>query len=120
MGSKYICGSRKFLIASAALAAAVQLARPALGGTNSGEVTISTSGSTALKNWFVKNANTFTDVTPGTQISIGGVEYPPSLSQWSTNGGADGNALAYQLAPNSGTASEVDTGVLTAGAGDPV
>src|SRR3984957_20113433 len=105
--------SRKRLVAMAVIAAAVGAARPVLGGTTGSAETISFSGSTALKNWFVAKTNTFTDVQPGTQITIGGVAYPPSLTQWSTNNGADGNALAYQLAPtsyNSGTA--VNTGIL--------
>jgi hypothetical protein len=104
---------RKRFTAAAILGAAVGAAKPALAGTTGSAETISFSGSTALKNWFVAKTTTFTDVQPGTQISINGVEYPPSLSQWSTNSGADGNALAYQLAPtsyNSGTA--VNSGLL--------
>ncbi len=109
------------VITTAALAAAAQAALPARAGQNTfstgTEVTISTSGSTALKNWFVKNTNTFTDVTPGTQLIIGGTTYPSNLSTWNSNGGS---AFAYQLAPaassptagagavNSGPAQQAD------------
>src|ERR1019366_1149184 len=96
---------------SAAIAAAASAAMPAFGGTTGSEITISTSGSTALKNWFVAKTNSFTDVQPGTQVTIGGVQYPASLSQWSTNGGDDGNALSYQLAPGNGTATAVNSGL---------
>ena len=102
---------------TAALAAAVTAATApvlagataALAGQNPGEVTISTSGSTALKNWLVANTTTFTDVQPGTQVSIGGKAYPPGVGQWAVDGGS---ALVYQLAPGSNPAGEVDTGLI--------
>ena len=96
-------------IALAVLTAAVQTALPAHAGQNNfgnsattgsptpGTVTISTGGSTALKNWFVKTP-TFTDVTPGTYLTIAGVTYPQKLTtqnDWATNGG---RATAFQLA----------------------
>jgi hypothetical protein len=72
-----------------------------------GQISISTAGSTALKNWFVANTQTFTDVTPFTTgvagtgtINIDGQTYPPvsdgGTSYWAGNGGSGGS---YQLAP---------------------
>jgi hypothetical protein len=80
-------------LATATLATLAPISSAAFGGTNSGQVTISTSGSTALKNWFT--GGTFTDVEPNTQISIGGAQYPASLSEWN-------NASLYQLSPKNG------------------
>lgn len=103
---------RNRAVVAAALAAAVQMAAPAFGGQTAGFTTISFAGSTALKNWFVKNTTTFTDVQPDTTLSIDGQQYPPAsaggVNDWSDNGGS---ALLYQLAPSSASAAEVDTGV---------
>ena len=93
-------------VASAALAAAAALAAPALAGTTPGEETISTSGSTALKNWFVAKTNTFTEIQPGTSLTL-------SVGNGNGNGTTTFNATGYQLyqlAPTS-TTSTFDTGV---------
>src|ERR1700722_2066987 len=81
-----------------AIAAAVMaVVAPALAGTTGTEVTISAAGSTALKNWLVKSSTTFTDIQPGTTLSIGGTTYPTDgTSEWSIDGGS---AFLYQLAP---------------------
>jgi hypothetical protein len=98
------------IIAMAALAAAVKIS-PALAASAGPEVTISTSGSTALKNWFVKKTTTFTDLQPGTSINIGGTTYPTAgTSEWEQNGGP---AYSYQLAPKSYSAGALNEGSTT-------
>src|SRR3982751_6108903 len=95
--SQRAMGNRKCgpLALTAAVAAVCAAATPRLfAGTTGSAVTISTSGSTALKNWFVANTNTFTVIQPDTQVTIGGSTYPPNMNQWSDNGG---DALLYQL-----------------------
>jgi hypothetical protein len=75
-----------------------------------GQISISTAGSTALKNWFVASTgkDTFTDITPYTasapgsgSITLNGVTYPPAsdggLNYWAGNGGS---GTSYQLAPS--------------------
>jgi ABC-type phosphate transport system substrate-binding protein len=94
------CGRSRAVLLAAAAAVALPVSR-AVAGTTGSATTISTAGSTALKNWFVKNTTTFTDVTPGTQVDIGGVEYPSSLNEWAPQYGGTGTALAFQLAPKS-------------------
>jgi hypothetical protein len=91
------------VIATAAVAAAAQFT-PLLSRTaHAQQVTISTSGSTALKNWFVKKSTTFTDIQPGTTINIGGTTYPTDgTSEWEQNGGP---AYAYQLAPKANSSA---------------
>ena len=87
------------VLTTAAVATITQLGASAFAGSTAGEVTISTSGSTALKNWFTTGS--FTEIEPGTTLSIGGVSYPTSgVSDWAANGG---NAVLYQLAPKNNT-----------------
>jgi hypothetical protein len=75
-----------------------------------GQISISTAGSTALKNWFVaaSGKSTFTDITPYTasapgsgSLTVDGVTYPPvsdgGLNYWAGNGGS---GTSYQLAPS--------------------
>jgi PEP-CTERM motif len=95
-------GWRRNLIAGAAIATAISTV-PAIAGTTTGEVTVSMAGSTALKNWLVKSSNTFTDVQPGSQLNIGGTEYPTSTNEWSV-------ADAYQLAPKAYSGPSTVTG----------
>jgi hypothetical protein len=92
--------------AAAGLAALSQAKGQTLGA---GQVSISTSGSTALKNWFVAAAggNTFTEVQPyvaGTStglLSINSHSYPTAgdggANYWIGNGGT---GASYQLAPS--------------------
>jgi hypothetical protein len=104
---------------AAVLAVVLPGASSALAGTTGSEVTVSISGSTAVKNWLVKT-NTFTDVQPGSELTIGGMTYPPpnpgnttpgdNNSDWVVDGGS---AYAYQLAP--ATYGSPDTNL-----GDPV
>jgi hypothetical protein len=86
-------------LAAASAASAVFIAQASAQNNPSNEVVISTAGSTALKNWFVAKTTTFTDVQPGTTITIGGTTYPPSsdggASYWNTGS-------SYQLAPKTG------------------
>ena len=63
----------------------------------SGQISISSAGSTALKNWFVAKTTTFTDIQPGTSITIDGQTYPTS-----SDGGTAywaGGGVSYQLVP---------------------
>jgi hypothetical protein len=80
-------------LAAAAMAAVAAI--PARAGSTTGQFTLSTSGSTALKNWFAKT-DTFTDVEPGHQLNIAGVNYPSdaaiAASYWSSNS-------KFQVAP---------------------
>ena len=104
MNRKHSKHAARNIVGMAAFAAAVQMS-PIVADAQS--VTISTAGSTALKNWFVKSTNTFTDIQPGTTININGVQYPSSVAnastgatglgvnEWKQNGGA---AYSYQLA----------------------
>ncbi len=88
---------RRRILCAAVLAVVPQVFQPARAGATGSEVTISTGGSTALKNWLVKNTNTFTDIQPGTSLSINGTSYPTDgTSEWEVDGGS---AYAYQLAP---------------------
>ena len=100
--------STAVLTAAAAATVAALTAPAAFAGQSPPEVTISTSGSTALKNWFVSKTTTFTDVQPGTQVMIGGQAYPPNVNQFATNGG---DALVYQLAPSTFTTTSINSGV---------
>jgi hypothetical protein len=98
------------LAAAAGLAAASHAKGQNLGA---GQISISTSGSTALKNWFVTAAggNTFTEVSPyasgnpgSGQLTINGTTYPPSgLTYWATYPGSTNNGVSYQLAPTNNT-----------------
>ena len=98
---------RRNLIAGAAIAAAAQ-AVTALAGTTGSEVTVSLAGSTALKNWLVKSSTTFTDIQPGTTLSIGGTTYPTDgTGEWELNGGS---AFGYQLAPSSYSGQSIQEG----------
>ena len=101
---------RKSAAAAAAIAAAVGAAGPSIAGTTAGEVTISVAGSTALKNWLVKNTTTFTDVQPGGQLSINGTLYPSTTNEWADNGGS---AFLYQLAPKSYSGPSTVTGQVS-------
>src|SRR5580693_4495986 len=97
---------RRNLVAGAAIAAAAQ-AITALAGTTGSEVTVSLAGSTALKNWLVKSSTTFTDIQPGTTLSIGGTTYPTDgTSEWQPTG----SAFGYQLAPSSYSGQSVVQG----------
>jgi hypothetical protein len=93
---------RRVVLLAAASAASMAFAASAFGQSNVGanQIVISTAGSTALKNWFVKKTTTFTDVTPGTTITIDGQTYPPAsdggLGYW-------GSGSSYQLAPANNT-----------------
>jgi hypothetical protein len=111
MNKKHSKRATHTILGMAALAAAGQL-YPAIAYAQS--VTISTAGSTALKNWFVKNTNTFTEIQPGTTININGVQYPSAVAnsstgatglgvnEWNTSTvPGHGDAFAYQLAPKS-------------------
>ena len=86
------------LSAALAIAAAAVIAAPARAGTTGSLETVSISGSTALKNWLVSKTTTFTDVQPGSTLTVNGVTYPPNTSYWQQNGGS---LQAYQLAPSS-------------------
>jgi len=116
--------TRRMRILAAASAASLALVSSALAGTTGTDVTISASGSTALKNWLVANTQTFTEVqpvvtdptnannpvlAPGT-LSIGGNTYPNlgaypltangGSSYWASNSQAIGaTGKTYQLAP---------------------
>jgi hypothetical protein len=63
-------------------------------GDTGSEVTISLSGSTAMRNFTVSSPFSF--VTPGTQISIGGTLYPADPNYWNTP-----SNTSYQIAPGS-------------------
>jgi hypothetical protein len=95
-------------ILAAASAASLALVSSAYAQSNVGvgQVVISSSGSTALKNWFVAKTTTFTDVQPGTTLSINGTTYPPAsdggVNYWGSNGGP---GISYQLAPKNNTTS---------------
>ncbi len=86
----------------------------AQGAPPTGQISISTAGSTALKNWFVAKTTTFTDVTPATagdpgtgSITLNGTTYPPAsdggLNYWSSNGGS---GVSYQFAPKNNTTAQ--------------
>ncbi len=99
-------------VTAAALAAAAALtgaARPATAGTTAPEETVSTSGSTALKNWLVANTQTFTEVQPGTTETVNGVQYP--LNAFASAGNPNG-ILADQLAPKSYQSTSTSTGIV--------
>jgi PEP-CTERM motif len=86
--------NRDCVVRAAGVAAAAILAAQsnlALAGSTGTEFTLSTAGSTALKNWFAKT-QTFTFVEPGHQLNIAGTNYPSSLSYWNTN-------TQFQVAP---------------------
>jgi hypothetical protein len=95
-------------IIAAASAASLALVASAFGQSNvgAGQVVISSAGSTALKNWIVAKTTTFTDVQPGTAISINGTTYPTTAdggtNYWISNGGP---GISYQLAPKNNTTS---------------
>ena len=117
--SKLAAYKSRRILGLAAFAAVVQIS-PAFAGTTGSEVTISTAGSTALKNWFVKNSTTFTDIQPGNTLSIGGTQYPSAntsgggtglgAGKWNINGGT---AFAYQLAPKSYAGASLIEGSTT-------
>src|SRR5450432_2819251 len=100
--------SRRLKCLAAASAASLALVSSAFGQSNvgAGQVVISAAGSTALKNWIVAKTTTFTDIQPGTTLSINGVTYPPAsdggVNYWSSNGGP---GISYQLAPKNNTTS---------------
>ncbi len=89
-------------VLAAASAASIALVSSAFGQSNvsAGQVVISSSGSTALKNWIVAKTTTFTDVQPGGTLSINGTTYPTAA-----DGGASywNNGVSYQLAPKANT-----------------
>jgi hypothetical protein len=92
---------RKVLFA----AAAAVLAPMGVASQAHAQETISTAGSTALRNWFVVNGTTFTDVQPNTQINLNGTglgqtQFPQHVTDWAANG-SGGSTLVYQLAPSS-------------------
>ncbi len=95
------------LASAAALASASGAMAQTLGA---GQISISTAGSTALKNWFVASSGkgTFTDITPYSasapgsgSITLDGVTYPSAsdggLNYWAGNGGS---GTSYQVAPS--------------------
>src|ERR1700689_4070076 len=89
-------------VLAAVSAASIALVSSAFGQSNvsAGQVVISSSGSTALKNWIVAKTTTFTDVQPGGTLSIDGTTYPTA-----GDGGASywNNGVSYQLAPKANT-----------------
>jgi hypothetical protein len=92
---------RKVLVA----AAAAVLAQVGVSSWAGAQETISTAGSTALRNWFVVNTTTFTEVQPNTQITLNGTGlgqsvFPLNGTDWAANGNG-GSTLVYQLAPSS-------------------
>ncbi|MDP9175236.1 MAG: hypothetical protein M3O30_15415 [Planctomycetota bacterium] len=98
-------GNRLKLMAAAS-AASVALVSSAFGQSNvgAGQIVISAAGSTALKNWIVAKTTTFTQIQPGTALSINGVTYPTiadgGTNYWTVNGGP---GVSYQLAPKNNT-----------------
>src|ERR1700722_10756451 len=99
---------------AAASAASLALISSALGQSNVGanQVVVSVAGSTALKNWFVAKTTTFTEVQPGTTLSINGTTYPTTadggVNYWSADGGT---GISYQLAPKNNTTPGLQNGV---------
>jgi len=95
-------------ILAAVSAASLAMVSSAFGQSNvaAGQIVISAAGSTALKNWIVAKTNTFTDIQPGTTLSIDGNTYPPAgdggVNYWMANGGP---GVSYQLAPKNNTTS---------------
>ena len=68
--------NRSKILAAAAIASVALVSSAfAQSDVTSGQVVISSAGSTALKNWIVKTPS-FTDVQPDTTLSIGGTTYP--------------------------------------------
>ncbi len=94
--------------AAAAVSALTFGAAAAVAGTTPGMETISTSGSTALRNWFVVNTTTFTDVQPGTQLTINGTTYPSSPNAFYP--GNPNGIFADQLAPKSYQSTSTNDG----------
>jgi len=110
MRSNRIVKSRTMLVAAAS-AASLALVSGAFAQSDvgAGQIVISAAGSTALKNWIVAKTNTFTDIQPGTTLTVDGTTYPlasdpessgTSASYW-TNGG-----ISYQLAPKNNTSTQ--------------
>ncbi len=102
MSSIHIDKKRLALISAAASAASLALVTNAFAQSDvaAGQVVISAAGSTALKNWIVAKTTTFTDVQPGTTLSINGTSYPLASDP---SGGGDAfwtnGGVSYQLAP---------------------
>jgi hypothetical protein len=80
-------------VLAAAAATALIVTHDAQAGTNAGAVTISLSGSTAMRNF--TTSPSFSLVEPGTQLSVGGNLYPGSPNYWPTNG----TGISFQVAP---------------------
>jgi hypothetical protein len=100
----------KLLVAAAAAA----LAQFGSASQSRAQAVVSTAGSTALRNWFVVNGTTFTDVQPNTQITLNGTGlgqnvFPQNITDWAANG-SGGNTLVYQLAPSSPVSPSVQEG----------
>jgi hypothetical protein len=99
-------GHRSVISIAATVAVTPMLvSMPVHAGTTAGEETVSFAGSTALRNWFVVKSTTFTDVNPGQTLSVNGVTYPASPTNWAPVDGGTGSNLVYQLAPSNDTAS---------------
>src|SRR4051812_429875 len=98
------------MILAAAAVAALAAAHRSDAGETGTEITISLSGSTAMSN-FTRSA-AISLVTPGNQLSIGGVLYPSSPNYWPTNGAG----VSFQLAPGTypGTSSSAQFGAADA------
>jgi len=132
-------------ILTAASAASLALVSGALAGTTASEITVSSAGSTALKNWIVANTQTVTEAQPvvtdptnannpvlaNGQLTIGGTTYPnPVLypttanggsSYWASNSQAVGaTGQSYQLAPKVYIAGGGSNGDPTNGATDAI
>jgi hypothetical protein len=86
------------------------MSRDVMAGTTGSEVTISLSGSTAMRNFTTSPA--FSLVTPRQQVSIGGNLYPSSANYWPTNGAG----VSFQLAPGAfpGTSADPQFGAADA------
>lgn len=91
------------VILAAVSAATTVAAHRSDAGETGTEITISLSGSTAMRNFTTSSALTL--VTPGQKVSIGGVTYPTNANYWPTNGAG----VSFQLAPGSFPGSSPST-----------
>lgn len=107
MGSRRRSARRHVIAMAAAAACSFAIVPDAPAGQTGSAVTISLSGSTAMRSFTVQNTDAFSLVTPGTQMNIGGTVYPAATSFWTSGGPSD--LYKFQLAPTS-YGSPVTTG----------